>query len=126
MPMQPVGSCLYYGNGRYLTRCTYTLPESCFKYLLPNLGLNAVHGFSQRLGDGLTLEGVHVEAARLGREDEKRHHGDVGVARLEVVVESCQCLDEEVCPLVGKLVPALIAGSGTLIRMQVKHWSLHV
>ena len=80
-------------------------PESTLKYLLADLGLYLVHGVSELLGDGLSLEGVNVEAVGLSGEDKEGHHRYVRLVGLEEVIEAGQRLQEQVGTFVGELVP---------------------
>ena len=88
-----------------------SLPQSCLKYLLPNLCLNSIDGFPQWLGDGLTLQRVDIEAARLCGEDEERYYGDVRVAGLQVVIQSSQSLNVKIGTFIWELISAGVSWS---------------
>ncbi len=78
--------------------------ESSLEYLLANLCLNVINSIPQLLSDGLAFERVYIEAVSLGGEDKEGYHCHITLAGLEVMVESSQCLNEEISSLVRELV----------------------
>ena len=72
---------------------------------LAHIFLNTVYRVLQALGDGVTFQGLHVEAVCLRWENKKSNNSHVTVCILKQMIESRQGLNEQVSSFVCELVP---------------------
>ena len=91
--------------------------ETCLVESLSDVLLDVINRILETLCDGVTPERLHVEAVRLGGEDEEGDHSDVTVGVLQQVIQPGQRLDEHVCSFVCKL----ISREKVRIRLVIAH-----